>query len=52
MPSGTAPKAVPRITAELRDGGERVNHKRVGRVMRKFGITGLRLRKRQVTTVP
>ncbi|MDN3265936.1 IS3 family transposase [Streptomyces sp. CSDS2] len=42
----------PRITAELRDDGERVNHKRVGRVMRKYGIAGLRLRKRQVTTVP
>ncbi|MFE6946695.1 IS3 family transposase [Streptomyces chartreusis] len=42
----------PRITAELGDDGERVNHKRVGRVMRKFGIAGLRLRKRQVTTVP
>ncbi|MFS8204927.1 IS3 family transposase, partial [Streptomyces sp. CWNU-52B] len=42
----------PRITAELCDQGERVNHKRVGRVMRKFGIAGLRLRKRQVTTVP
>ncbi|MFJ9909333.1 IS3 family transposase [Streptomyces sp. NPDC101152] len=42
----------PRITAELREEGERVNHKRVGRVMRKFGIAGLRLRKRQVTTVP
>ncbi|WP_435845216.1 IS3 family transposase [Streptomyces lavendulae] len=42
----------PRITAELRDDGERVNHKRVGRIMRKFGIAGLRLRKRQVTTVP
>ncbi|MFJ2444651.1 IS3 family transposase [Streptomyces sp. NPDC087658] len=42
----------PRITAELRDEGEQVNHKRVGRVMRKFGIAGLRLRKRQVTTVP
>jgi transposase InsO family protein len=42
----------PRITAELREEGERVNHKRVGRVMRKYGIAGLRLRKRQVTTVP
>ncbi|MFC9285245.1 IS3 family transposase [Streptomyces sp. NPDC057052] len=42
----------PRITAELRDDGEPVNHKRVGRVMRKSGIAGLRLRKRQVTTVP
>ncbi|MFG2682124.1 IS3 family transposase, partial [Streptomyces sp. NPDC048392] len=30
----------------------RVNHKRVGRVMRKFGIAGLRLRKRVTTTVP
>ncbi|NKY14130.1 IS3 family transposase [Streptomyces somaliensis DSM 40738] len=42
----------PRITAELRDDGERVNHKRVGRVMRRYGIAGLRLRRRQVTTVP
>ncbi|MGW7674113.1 IS3 family transposase, partial [Streptomyces sp. NPDC054775] len=42
----------PRITTELRDDGERVNHKRVGRVMRKYAIVGLRLRKRQVTTVP
>ncbi|MGJ3561648.1 IS3 family transposase [Streptomyces sp. INA 01156] len=42
----------PRITAELRDEGERVNHKRVGRIMRKYGIAGLRLRRRQVTTVP
>ncbi|MBT2379214.1 IS3 family transposase [Streptomyces sp. ISL-111] len=42
----------PRITAELRDDGERVNHKRVGRVMREYGIAGLRLRRRQITTVP
>ncbi len=42
----------PRITAELSGDGELVNHKRVGRVMRKFGIAGLRLRRRQVTTVP
>jgi transposase InsO family protein len=42
----------PRITAELRDDGERVNHERVGRVMRKYGIAGLRLRRRQVTTMP
>lgn len=42
----------PRITAELRGDGECVNHKRVGGVMRKFAIAGLRLRKRQVTTVP
>ena len=42
----------PRITAELREAGIEVNHKRVGRVMRKFGIAGLRLRRRPVTTVP
>lgn len=42
----------PRITAELRGDGECVNHKRVGGVMRKVAIAGLRLRKRQVTTVP
>ncbi|GAA2425618.1 hypothetical protein GCM10010421_10520 [Streptomyces glaucus] len=41
----------PRITAELRGEGERVNHKRVGRVMRKLGIAGLRLRSRVSTTV-
>jgi hypothetical protein len=35
---------VPRITAELRDAGERVNHKRVARVMRSIGLAGLRLR--------
>ncbi|MFI0242041.1 IS3 family transposase [Streptomyces sp. NPDC016845] len=42
----------PRITAELREAGIRVNHKRVGRVMRAHGIAGLRLRRRHVTTVP
>ncbi|MFE7430987.1 IS3 family transposase, partial [Streptomyces sp. NPDC057545] len=42
----------PRITAELREAGIRVNHKRVGRVMHTHGIAGLRLRRRQVTTVP
>jgi transposase InsO family protein len=45
----------PRITAELNDGvpaGERVNHKRVGRLMREHGIEGLRLRRRHRTTVP
>jgi transposase InsO family protein len=31
----------PRVTAELRDEGERVNHTRVARVMRKFNIVGL-----------
>ncbi len=42
----------PRITAELRQGGERVNHKRVERVMRDHGIIGLHLRKKVRTTVP
>jgi transposase InsO family protein len=46
----------PRVTAELN--GERaaqglppVNHKRVERVMRKYGIAGLRLRKKVRTTI-
>jgi transposase InsO family protein len=43
---------VPRITAELRDRGERVNHKRVARVMRGIGLQGLRLRRRHRTTIP
>jgi transposase InsO family protein len=42
---------VPRITAELRDGGEPVNHKRIARVMRGIGLAGLRLRRRHRTTV-
>lgn len=42
----------PRVTAELRDLGERVNHKRVARVMRKFNIVGLHLRKKVGTTIP
>ncbi len=45
----------PRITAELNDGAsdsERVNHKRVARVMRERAIVGLRLRRRVRTTVP
>jgi transposase InsO family protein len=42
----------PRITAELRDAGRRVNHKRVERVMRVFGIVGLHLRRKVRTTVP
>ena len=43
----------PRITAELREtSGEAVNHKRVARVMRSFGIEGVRLRRRHRTTVP
>jgi len=42
---------VPRITAELREGGDQVNHKRVARVMRGVGLQGLRLRRRHRTTV-
>lgn len=42
----------PRITAELRDRGHRVNRKRVARVMRGIGLRGLRLRRRQRTTIP
>ncbi|MEU0022315.1 IS3 family transposase [Streptomyces rochei] len=42
---------VPRITAELRDAGERVNHKRIARVMRSIGLAGVRLRRRHRTTV-
>ncbi|GAB1333353.1 hypothetical protein ACE1SV_76920 [Streptomyces sennicomposti] len=42
---------VPRITAELREAGERVNHKRIARLMRSIGLTGVRLRRRHRTTV-
>lgn len=45
----------PRITAELNDGagpGERVNHKRVARVMREQGIRGYTKRRRVRTTIP
>jgi transposase InsO family protein len=42
---------VPRITAELRDNGTLVNHKRVERVMRGIGLQGLRLRRRTRTTI-
>jgi transposase InsO family protein len=45
----------PRITAELNDGvgpDQRVNHKRVARVMREERIAGLRLRRRVRTTIP
>jgi transposase InsO family protein len=44
----------PRITAELNDGApepERVNHKRVARVMRVAGIAGYRRKRRVKTTV-
>lgn len=45
----------PRITAELNDGvpaQDRVNHKRVARVMTEHGIAGIRLRRRVRTTIP
>nr|WP_193241803.1 IS3 family transposase [Streptomyces phaeolivaceus] len=41
---------VPRITAELRETGERINHKRIARVMRSIGLAGVRLRRRHRTT--
>jgi transposase InsO family protein len=45
----------PRVTAELNDDVppvERVNHKRVARVMREQHLPGLRLRRRVRTTIP
>jgi hypothetical protein len=42
---------VPRITAELHDTADRVDHKRVARVMRGIGLAGLRLRRRHRTTL-
>jgi transposase InsO family protein len=45
----------PRVTAELNDGAaasDRVNHKRIARVMRQHGLAGLRLRRRVRTTIP
>ena len=45
----------PRITAELNDGAppeRRVNHKRIGRVMRAHGIHGYRRRRKVRTTIP
>lgn len=45
----------PRATAELNDGvapGERVNHKRVARVMREHGICGYQRKRRVRTTIP
>jgi transposase InsO family protein len=45
----------PRVTAELNDGAkpeDKVNHKRVARVMREQNLPGLRLRRRVRTTVP
>ncbi|MFG1820846.1 IS3 family transposase [Kribbella sp. NPDC049174] len=50
-------QGAPRITTELNAGagagdGERVNHKRVARVMREHGIVGYRRRRKVRTTVP
>ena len=48
-------QGAPRITAELNDNatlGERVNHKRVARVMRAEGIRGYAKRRRVRTTIP
>jgi transposase InsO family protein len=45
----------PRATAELNEGvpaGQRVNRKRVARVMREHGITGYRRRRKVRTTMP
>ncbi|MCY0932519.1 IS3 family transposase, partial [Streptomyces sp. H27-H1] len=42
----------PRVTAELRGNGVLVNHKRVARVMRAWGIVGFHLCKKVRTTVP
>jgi transposase InsO family protein/transposase-like protein len=45
----------PRVTADLNDGAppeERVNRKRVARVMAEHNIAGIRLRRRVRTTVP
>ena len=48
-------QGAPRITAELNDGaptGERVNHKRVARVMRAEGIRGYVKKRKVRTTIP
>ncbi|MFF8911392.1 IS3 family transposase [Streptomyces olivaceoviridis] len=42
---------VPRITAELRGNSERINHKRIARVMRSIGLAGVRLRRRHRITI-
>ena len=42
----------PRVTAELRRRGQRVNHKRVERLMRQHGIVGWRPRRRRSLTKP
>lgn len=52
---GNRAYGVPRITADLNDGVtavERVNHKRIARVMRAYQLAGIRLRRRVKTTIP
>ena len=41
----------PRVTAELHDDGVVINRKKVARVMRRYRIQGLRLRRRVQTTI-
>jgi transposase InsO family protein len=41
----------PRMAAELREAGDRVNRKRIERVMRQHGIVGAHLRRRHRTTI-
>ena len=53
--TGDPAYGAPRVTAELNDGvraEERVNHKRVARVMREHGLAGIVLKRRVRTTVP
>jgi transposase InsO family protein len=53
--AGDRAYGAPRVTAELNDGAppeERVNHKRVARVMAEHNIAGIRLRRRVRTTIP
>ncbi|MBS2967155.1 transposase [Actinocrinis puniceicyclus] len=51
-PTPTAPTGARGATAELAATGWAVNHKRVGRLMRRLGIAGLHLRKKVRTTIP
>ena len=49
----TPPTGLPWITAALTDDareGERVNHKKVARMMSEYGLAGIRLRRRVRTT--
>ncbi|MFF1278158.1 hypothetical protein ACFVZC_33010 [Streptomyces marokkonensis] len=46
-----ATHGVPRSTAELRENGERVHHKRIAPVMKSINPAGVRLRRRHRTTI-